>query len=107
MKIHFLGIFKRKGSIYDFGNGTFYCVTNNILKFTCDISENDDGHEIHVMNFFPVFYVASDNILLNDGQDRASENEELKSQIEEAYMLVEKLMAENAELVEKVNMQGS
>lgn len=59
------------------------------------------------MNFFPVFYVASDNILLNDGQDRASENEELKSQIEEAYMLVEKLMAENAELVEKVNMQGS
>jgi len=59
------------------------------------------------MNFFLVFYVASDNILLNDGQDRASENEELKSQIEEAYMFVEKLMAENAELVEKVNMQGS
>jgi hypothetical protein len=45
--------------------------------------------------------------LPNDGQDNASENEELKSQIEEAYMLVEKLMAENAELVEKVNMQGS
>jgi len=61
---------------------------------------------IHVMNFL-VFYVASANILLNDGQDHASENEELKSQIEEAYMLVEKLMAENAELVEKVNMQGS
>lgn len=37
-------------------------------------------------------------------KDRASENEELKSQIEEAYMLVEKLMAENAELVEKVHM---
>ena len=59
------------------------------------------------MNFFLAFYVACDNILLNDGQDCASENEKLKSQIEEAYMLVEKLMAENAELVEKVNMQGS
>ena len=52
-------------------------------------------------------YIFSYNILPNDGQDNASENEELKSQIEEAYMLVEKLMAENAELVEKVNMQGS
>lgn len=51
--------------------------------------------------------LSSDNILLNDGQDGASENEEFKSQIDEAYMLVEKLMAENAELVEKVNMLGS
>jgi hypothetical protein len=50
--------------------------------------------------FYDWKYIFSDNILPNDGQDNAS-------QIEEAYMLVEKLMAENAELVEKVNMQGS
>ncbi|KAL2330507.1 hypothetical protein Fmac_018088 [Flemingia macrophylla] len=35
-------------------------------------------------------------------KDLASENEDLKSQIEAAFTLVEKLMAENAELVEKV-----
>jgi hypothetical protein len=82
-------------------------VISCILALQLIIISESDGHEIHVMNFFLAFYVAYDNIVLNDGQDRASENEKLKSQIEEAYMLVEKLMAENAELVEKVNMQGS
>lgn len=39
------------------------------------------------------------------GQDLASENKDLKSEIEAAFTLVEKLMAENAELVEKVICQ--
>jgi len=82
-------------------------VISCMLVLQLIIISKNDGHEILVMNFFLAFYVACDNILLNDGQDCASENEKLKSQIEEAYMLVEKLMAENAELVEKVNMQGS
>ncbi|QHO03071.1 Cleavage and polyadenylation specificity factor subunit [Arachis hypogaea] len=37
-------------------------------------------------------------------KESASENEELKSQIEAACTLVEKLVLENAELVEKINM---
>lgn len=75
---------------------------NNLLLENQQFRENVSGLHSTIQNLEN----SSSSSASQDAsaKDRASENEELKSQIEEAYMLVEKLMAENAELVEKVHM---
>lgn len=75
---------------------------NNLLLENQQLRENVSGLHSTIQNLEN----SSSSSASQDAsaKDRASENEELKSQIEEAYMLVEKLMAENAELVEKVHM---
>lgn len=74
---------------------------NNLLLENQQLRENVSVLHSTIQNLENSSSSASQDA---SAKDRASENEKLKSQIEEAYMLVEKLMAENAELVEKVHM---
>ncbi|KAK4253415.1 hypothetical protein QN277_010727 [Acacia crassicarpa] len=72
---------------------------NILLLENQQLKENLSGLQTKIWNL-----EKSGSSLMNaSAKDYASENQDLKSQIEAAQMLVEKLVAENAELVEKVN----
>ncbi|XP_054781100.1 uncharacterized protein LOC129288507 [Prosopis cineraria] len=73
---------------------------NNLSLENQQLKENLSGLQTKIWNLEkggPSFSLDA------SAKDYASENEDLKSQVEAAQMLVEKLVAENAELFEKVN----
>ncbi|KAE9622312.1 hypothetical protein Lalb_Chr01g0023901 [Lupinus albus] len=73
---------------------------NNLLLENQQLRENVSGLQSTIQNLENIRDSFSRDA---SAKDCASENEDLKSQIESAVVLVEKLMTENAELVEKVN----
>ncbi|XP_050114646.1 E3 ubiquitin-protein ligase BRE1-like isoform X2 [Malus sylvestris] len=71
---------------------------NNLVQENQQLMENISSLQLQIKNLESVYSTpASDKLA------KASEHEELNSQVEAACSLVEKLVAENAELVEKVN----
>ncbi|GAV89115.1 hypothetical protein CFOL_v3_32535 [Cephalotus follicularis] len=73
---------------------------NHLLQENQQLMSSISGLQIQLQNFETSNTSAH---LSEELAKRTSENEELKSQIEAASTLVEKLLTENAELVEKVN----
>ncbi|XP_028764444.1 BICD family-like cargo adapter 2 isoform X3 [Neltuma alba] len=73
---------------------------NTLLLENQELKENLSGLQTKIWNLEKTISSFSLNA---SAKDYASENEDFKSQIEAAQVLVEKLVAENAELVEKVN----
>ncbi|RYR61508.1 hypothetical protein Ahy_A04g018683 [Arachis hypogaea] len=79
---------------------------NNLLLENRQLREDVSSLQTTIQNLenSSSFRSADASVKLNGGQESASENEDLKSQIEAACTLVEKLVLENAELVENINM---
>ncbi|RYR14851.1 hypothetical protein Ahy_B04g071550 isoform B [Arachis hypogaea] len=74
---------------------------NNLLLENQQLGENVSSLQTTIQNLENSSSFRSADASVKES---ASENEELKSQIEAACTLVEKLVLENAELVEKINM---
>ncbi|KAM1386885.1 myosin-1-like isoform X1 [Malus sylvestris] len=72
---------------------------NNLVQENQQLMENISSLQLQIKNLESVSSTPSSDDLAK----HASEREELNSQVEAACSLVEKLVAENAELVEKVN----
>ncbi|XP_070665965.1 uncharacterized protein [Malus domestica] len=72
---------------------------NNLVQENQQLMENISSLQLQIKNLESVYSTPASDKLAK----QASEHEELNSQVEAACSLVEKLVAENAELVEKVN----
>ncbi|KAB2630400.1 E3 ubiquitin-protein ligase BRE1-like [Pyrus ussuriensis x Pyrus communis] len=72
---------------------------NNLVQENQQLMENISSLQLQIKNLENVYSTPASDELAK----QASEHEELNSQVEAACSLVEKLVAENAELVEKVN----
>ncbi|XP_068341993.1 uncharacterized protein [Pyrus communis] len=72
---------------------------NNLVQENQQLMENISSLQLQIKNLESVYSTPASDELAK----QASEHEELNSQVEAACSLVEKLVAENAELVEKVN----
>ncbi|TYJ20013.1 hypothetical protein E1A91_A09G232000v1 [Gossypium mustelinum] len=74
---------------------------NKLLQENQQLNENISSMQLHIQN---LERNSTSNSQSEDVEKQASGNEDLKSQIEAANVFVDKLMMENAELVEKVNV---
>ncbi|MBA0801271.1 hypothetical protein Gohar_011646, partial [Gossypium harknessii] len=74
---------------------------NNLLQENQQLTENISSMQLHSQN---LERNSNSDSQSEDVEKQAAGNEDLKSQIEAANVFVDKLMMENAELVEKVNV---
>ncbi|MBA0588592.1 golgin IMH1 isoform X1 [Gossypium raimondii] len=74
---------------------------NNLLQENQQLTENISSMQLHTQN---LERNSNSDSQSEDVEKQAAGNEDLKSQIEAANVFVDKLMMENAELVEKVNV---